>query len=42
MPALGQSVSQGNTAYHIRPGEHDLTDGDWVRFAQFISHRFAE
>jgi hypothetical protein len=34
MPPVGQPVS-GAIGYHIRPGEHDLTDYDWLRFLDF-------
>ena len=36
MPALGAAVARGRTAYHVRPGPHDLTEGDWSRFAEFV------
>jgi len=34
MPPVGQPVS-GTIGYHIRPGEHDLTEYDWLRFLDF-------
>ncbi len=37
MPPIGTPVRRGRTAYHIRPGGHDLTEGDWIRFIDFFS-----
>jgi hypothetical protein len=34
MPPLGQPVL-GTIGYHIRPGRHDLTEYDWLRFLDF-------
>jgi hypothetical protein len=39
MPPVGQPVlgqpGLGTVGYHIRPGEHDLTEYDWLQFLDF-------
>ncbi len=36
MPGLGNQVSVGARSYHIRPGDHNLTEGDWLRYLDHI------
>lgn len=35
-PAVSETNFQGNVAYHVRPGQHDLTAFDWQQFIAFI------
>jgi hypothetical protein len=35
MPDINQPLIEGNTGYHIRSGNHDLTFYDWERFMDF-------
>jgi hypothetical protein len=37
MPPLGSQRIEGQTGYHIRPGEHNLTLKDWEYFLDFLS-----
>ena len=39
MPGLNQPVT-GIIGYHIRPGEHDVTDYDWDRYMDFADRHF--
>jgi len=39
LPALGQAVT-GDIGYHIRAGDHDVTDYDWERYLDFADHHF--
>ena len=39
MPAISQPV-MGQIGYHIRPGEHDVTDYDWDQFIAFANKHF--
>jgi len=39
MPAISQPV-MGRIGYHIRPGEHDVTDYDWDQFIAFANKHF--
>jgi hypothetical protein len=39
MPALNQPVMRTN-GYHIRSGEHDVTDYDWDRYLEFAARHF--
>lgn len=32
MPTLNQPISRGQTSYHIRTGQHDLTEYDWQQY----------
>jgi hypothetical protein len=36
MPGLSQPILS-TIGYHIRPGEHDVTDYDWDRFMDFAN-----
>jgi pimeloyl-ACP methyl ester carboxylesterase len=40
MPAMGEHLVTGPTSYHVRPGAHDLTEGDWGRYMKFLKQRF--
>jgi len=40
MPAPGEQVTVGRTSYHLRPGAHDLTEGDWLRYLTFLNQQF--
>jgi hypothetical protein len=35
MPPAGQSKRAGVTAYHVRPGKHDINAEDWAEFLTF-------
>jgi hypothetical protein len=39
MPAVNQPVMRTN-GYHIRNGEHDVTDYDWDRYLEFAAKHF--
>lgn len=41
MPPLNQPRHVGATGYHIRSGNHNLTDQDWGYFLDFADGRFA-
>ncbi len=34
-PAPGEQVSQGNLAYHLRAGEHEILRWDWEKYVEF-------
>ena len=38
-PAPGEQVSQGNLAYHLRAGEHEILVWDWERYIAFAKSR---
>lgn len=38
-PAPGEQVSQGNLAYHLRAGEHEILAWDWERYIAFAKSR---
>ncbi|MFO7726378.1 MAG: hypothetical protein R6V45_12600 [Oceanipulchritudo sp.] len=40
MPSLDDPLRTARQAYHIRPGGHDLTAGDWDRFMDFAERVF--
>lgn len=40
MPPPGEQVMVGPTSYHVRPGSHDLTEGDWLRYLIFLRQQF--
>jgi hypothetical protein len=35
MPKVGEAVS-GRISYHIRPGQHDVTEYDWKKYLDFL------
>lgn len=39
MPPLGISRTVGQTGYHVRPGGHNLTESDWIRYLDFADER---
>jgi hypothetical protein len=39
MPAVSQPAV-GTIGYHIRPGQHDVTDYDWDRYMDFADKHF--
>ncbi len=39
MPPVGE-VLAGDCAYHCRPGEHDITEYDWLRYLDFADRFF--
>jgi len=41
MPSLDQPVQKGAIGYHVRSGEHDLTEYDWQRYMDFADIHFA-
>ena len=40
MPDLNQPLLQGFIGYHIRPGRHDITLYDWMRYVDFADRHF--
>ena len=36
MPAVDQPMLQGNVAYHVRSGIHDVTAFDWNEYLDFL------
>lgn len=40
MPPVNQPLLRGNIGYHIRSGNHDVTDYDWTQFIEFTRGRF--
>jgi hypothetical protein len=38
-PTPGEQVSQGNLAYHLRAGEHEILRWDWERYIAFAKSR---
>lgn len=41
-PQPSQTNFNGQQAYHVRPGEHDLTLFDWAQYVQFIKSHLRE
>ncbi len=39
MPPVGEVLS-GDCAYHCRPGKHDITEYDWLRYLDFADRFF--
>lgn len=42
MPPLGQPRFVGPTGYWVRPGRHNLQEGDWANYLDFLDGRFAK
>lgn len=40
LPAVDHPVAQGTIGYHIRTGEHDVTDYDWQQYLDFATRHF--
>lgn len=41
MPAVDQPVGlEGNVAYHVREGKHDVTAFDWANYLDFLDERW--
>ena len=40
MPGLDQPVQKGSIGYHVRSGDHNLTEYDWQRFMDFADMHF--
>ncbi len=40
MPAVDAPIHQGNVAYHVRAGKHDVTAFDWDQYVQFLDTHF--
>ena len=38
-PSAGEQVIQGNLAYHLRAGDHDIFAWDWERYIAFAKNR---
>jgi len=41
MPGLDKPVQKGAIGYHVRSGEHNLTEYDWQRYMDFADIHFA-
>jgi hypothetical protein len=41
MPGLDQPVQKGKIGYHVRSGEHDLTEYDWQQYMAFADRHFS-
>lgn len=39
MPVVGQAIT-GDIGYHLRSGDHDVTDYDWERYLDFADYHF--
>jgi hypothetical protein len=42
MPSVDQLLLQGDVAYHIRSGKHDVTSFDWEQYLNFIDLQFGK
>ena len=42
MPAVNQSAMEGDVAYHVRSGVHDVTAFDWDRYLDFLDLHLRE
>ena len=40
MPPVDHAVHEGNVAYHVRSGKHDVTAFDWDRYLEFLDASF--
>ena len=42
MPLVDQPLLEGNVAYHIRSGKHDVTQFDWEQYLNFLDLQFGK
>jgi hypothetical protein len=42
MPVVDQPLLQGDVAYHLRSGKHDVTAFDWEQYLNFLDLQFGK